>query len=57
MATGRALEELTGYALFHNHMTIELVLPFVWAFNEPSDGAFIDDLKDLFTSRVRAWSS
>jgi hypothetical protein len=84
MATGRALEELTGYPLFHNHMTIELVLPFfefgsepfsrlvgefrrqifvevsasglpgliftwVWAFNEPSDRAFIDELRDLFS--------
>jgi hypothetical protein len=28
MATGRALERLTGLPLFHNHMTIELVLPF-----------------------------
>jgi hypothetical protein len=84
MATGRALEELTGYPLFHNHMTIELVLPFfefgsepfsrlvgefrkqlfaevlrsglpgliftwVWAFNEPSDRAFIDELRDRFS--------
>jgi hypothetical protein len=28
MAVGRALERLTGLPLFHNHMTIELVLPF-----------------------------
>jgi hypothetical protein len=84
MATGRALEELTGYPLFHNHMTIELVLPFfdfgsepfsrlvsefrrrifaevaasdlsgliftwVWAFNEPSDRAFMDEVKELFS--------
>lgn len=84
MATGRALEELTGYPLFHNHMTIELVLPFfdfgsepfsrlvsefrrrifaevagselpgliftwVWAFDEPSDRAFIDELVELFS--------
>jgi hypothetical protein len=28
MAVGRALEELTGFPLFHNHMSIELVLPF-----------------------------
>jgi hypothetical protein len=35
MATGRALEELTGYPLFHNHMTIELVLPFFGFGSEP----------------------
>jgi hypothetical protein len=28
MAVGRALEERTGFPLFHNHMTIDLVLPF-----------------------------
>jgi hypothetical protein len=84
MATGRALEEITGFPLFHNHMMIELVLPFfefgsepfsrlvsefrrrlfaevvesdlpgliftwVWAFNEPSDHAFIDELRALFS--------
>jgi hypothetical protein len=28
LAVGRALERLTGLPLFHNHMTIDLVLPF-----------------------------
>ena len=28
MTVGRELEDLTGFPLFHNHMTIELVLPF-----------------------------
>lgn len=28
MSVGQALAELTGYRLFHNHMTIDLVLPF-----------------------------
>jgi hypothetical protein len=84
LTTGRALEELTGYPLFHNHMTIELVLPFfefgsepfsrlvgefrqrifaevaaselpgliftwIWAFDQPADRAFIDELRDLFS--------
>ena len=28
MTVGRELERLTGLPLFHNHMTIELVVPF-----------------------------
>ncbi len=28
MSVGRALEKVTGLKLFHNHMTIELVVPF-----------------------------
>jgi len=28
MATGMALSERTGFPLFHNHMSVELVLPF-----------------------------
>jgi hypothetical protein len=35
MAVGRALEELTGYPLFHNHMSIELALPFFEFGSEP----------------------
>jgi hypothetical protein len=34
MTVGRALERETGLPLFHNHMTIELVLPF-FAFGSP----------------------
>ena len=35
MTVGRALEERTGLPLFHNHMTIELVLPFFDFGSEP----------------------
>lgn len=28
MSVGRELEKITGHKLFHNHMTIELVVPF-----------------------------
>ncbi|MCH7663235.1 MAG: shikimate kinase, partial [Chloroflexi bacterium] len=28
MTVGQELEKLTGLKLFHNHLTIELVLPF-----------------------------
>ena len=28
MSVGRELEKITGLRLFHNHMTIELVVPF-----------------------------
>jgi hypothetical protein len=28
MATGMALSQITGFPLFHNHMSVELVLPF-----------------------------
>jgi hypothetical protein len=86
MATGKALEELTGLPLLHNHMTIEPVLPFfefgsppfsrlvgdfrrhlfqevaesglpgmiftwVWAFDEPGDREFIDEVAGIFKSR------
>lgn len=35
MTVGQALEHKTGFKLFHNHMTIELVQPF-FDFNTPS---------------------
>jgi hypothetical protein len=35
MSVGRELEKLSGLKLFHNHMTIELVLPF-FEFGSPS---------------------
>jgi hypothetical protein len=43
MTVGRALERLTEFPLFHNHMTIELVLPFFPFGSAPFDrlvGAF-----------------
>ena len=35
MTVGREIERLTGLPLFHNHMTIELVLPFFEFGSEP----------------------
>jgi len=35
MAVGRELERLTGFPLLHNHMTIDLVLPFFEFGSEP----------------------
>lgn len=86
MTVGMELQRLTGMPLFHNHMTIELIMKFfpygtpafhrlvsefrtriceevagsdlpgmiftyVWAFDEPSDKAFIDQLAAIFESR------
>ena len=83
MTVGYELEKLTGFKLFHNHMTIELVLNFfsfgepqfhrlvgefrrrifeevaasdlpgliftyVWALDQASDKAFIDEICNLF---------
>lgn len=85
MTVGRELSALTGMPLFHNHLSIEAVLPvfgfgtapfnrlvrnfrermfaevaesdlpglvftFVWAFDQPSDRTFIDELRALFAS-------
>ncbi len=35
MSVGRELEKLTGIKLFHNHMTIELVVPFFYFGTKP----------------------
>ncbi len=86
-AVGHALCELTGFRLFHNHLTAEpaaalfgwgtpaylaaaaairlelltralaepasaaIVFTYVWAFDLPSDGAFMAELAALFESR------
>lgn len=98
MTVGRELSALTGLPLFHNHLSIEAVLPvfgfgtppfnrlvrnfrermfaevagsdlpgliftFVWAFDQPSDRQFIDELKATFELRggrtvfVELWAS
>lgn len=86
MAVGHELAQRTGFRLFHNHQTIELVLRFfpfgsppfdrlvrefrrrifeevagsdlpgliftyVWAFDEPSDAATVEEFADLFIGR------
>ena len=86
MTVGYELARRTGLKLFHNHQTIELVLPFfpfgsppfkrlvrefrrriveevaesglpgiiftyVWAFDQPSDGATVRELAEVFESR------
>jgi AAA domain len=86
MTVGLELERLTGLPLFHNHMTVDLVLPFfrfgepafqrlvaefririfeevaashlpgliftyVWALDQATDRAFIDQLVSIFGGR------
>lgn len=86
MTVGHALARRTGFKLFHNHHTIDLVLEFfpfgsppfrrlvgefrrrifeevaesglpgliftyVWGFDQPSDGASVERLADIFASR------
>jgi hypothetical protein len=86
MTVGHELAQRTGLKLFHNHQTIDLVLPFfafgtpafqrligefrrrifeevaasdlpgliftyVWAFDHPSDAAYVEELASIF--RVR----
>lgn len=82
MTVGQALMQKTGLRLFHNHMTIELVLDifgeydgaavnalrravfesfaasgregliftYMWAFDAPEDGAYIQQVASLFES-------
>jgi len=86
MTVGAELARRTGLRLFHNHQTIDLVLPFfafgtppfsrlvgefrrrilqevadsdlpgiiftyVWAFDQASDGEFVEELAQLFRDR------
>jgi hypothetical protein len=44
MATGMALSQLTGFPLFHNHMSVELVLPF-FPFGSPPFGRLVGDIR------------
>jgi hypothetical protein len=44
MATGLALQELTGLRLFHNHLSIEAVLP-VFDFGTPQFNRLVDGLR------------
>ncbi len=86
MTVGHELAQRTGLKLFHNHLTIELVLPlfpfgtpafhrlvgdfrrrifeevaasdlpgliftYVWAFDHPSDAAYVEELAAIFRTR------
>lgn len=86
MAVGEELSRLTGLPLFHNHLSIEAVLPvfyygtkpfnrlvrlirrsvieevaesdlpgvvftFVWAFDQPGDRTYVEDLAAIFLER------
>lgn len=51
MAVGRALERLTGLPLLHNHMTIELVLPF-FPFGSPSFRRLVADFRRSILNAV-----
>ena len=44
MSVGRELAKLTGFKLFHNHMTIELALNF-FEFGHPSFGRLIGEFR------------
>lgn len=47
MTVGRELEKLSGYKLFHNHMTIEILLPF-FKWGTPS----FSKLNNLFRNSI-----
>lgn len=44
MTIGRTIERATGIRLFHNHMTIEMVLPF-FPFGDPAFGRLVDGFR------------
>ncbi len=48
MTVGQALEKLRGYSLFHNHMTIELVLDVFKTFHVPAIEALRQAIFDTF---------
>ena len=45
MTVGRELSRLTGFPLFHNHMSIEAVLP-VFGFGEPAFNRLVTHLRE-----------
>lgn len=53
MTVGRALEALTGLRLLHNHMTIELVLPF-FPFGHPSFERLVGEFRRRLLEEVAA---
>lgn len=53
MTVGRALEEITGLPLFHNHMSIELVLPF-FEFGSPPFARLVGGFRERLFEEVAA---
>ena len=51
MAVGRELERLTGIPLLHNHMTIDLVLPF-FEFGSPAFGRLVGPFRRRIVEEV-----
>lgn len=47
MTVGQELEKLTGFPLFHNHTTIELVHPFV-SYGTPAGRKLVNGVRELF---------
>ena len=46
MTVGQHLSELSGYKLFHNHLSIELVAPF-FSFSTPEGRGLVNDIRQL----------
>jgi hypothetical protein len=53
MAVGMELERITGMRLFHNHMTIDLVLPF-FDFGDPAFHRLVDEFRTRIFEEVAA---
>jgi hypothetical protein len=53
MTVGMALERLTGLGLFHNHMTIDLVLRF-FGFDEPAFHRLVSEFRTRIAEEVAA---
>src|SRR5688572_26994277 len=53
MTVGRALEALSGLPLLHNHMTIDLVLPF-FGFDSPAFHRLVRTFREHLISEVAA---
>ena len=54
MAVGKEVERATGIRLFHNHMTIELVLNF-FPFGSPAFSRLVNDFRrNLFKEIARS---
>lgn len=51
MTVGRALEALTGLPLLHNHMTIDLVLPF-FEFGSPPFSRLVGEFRNRIVDEV-----
>ena len=50
MTVGQELEKLTGFSLFHNHMTIEIVLDVFKSFYTPAIEALRKSIFESFTT-------